>query len=224
MAATKSQGALFQYGDGSGPPEKYTTLGGVHSISGPGLSAETIDVTALDDTARAYISDGVEGAEVSLEIHWEANSAAQLAFITRLEAGTQATYQIAWPNRTANTAACSAVNTTTERITSATHGMVTGEPVQLSSIGFTSVPQVAAATTYYVARVDANDFTLHLTNAAAVAGSDAINFTDGTETATLSRVDVWNFEGQVSSADPSASLGDSHGLSLTMQVTGAVTE
>lgn len=73
------------------------------------------------------------------------------------------------------------VDDATETITKASHGLVTGETFRLSG---TLPTGLAASTTYYAIRVDANSFKVASSAANAHAGT-AINLTDNAGTATL---------------------------------------
>lgn len=53
-SAMKSQGILFQSGDGASP-EVFTSVGEVTSIDGPGGEASEIDVTHLGSSAKEYL-------------------------------------------------------------------------------------------------------------------------------------------------------------------------
>ena len=49
-----------------------TTVGQLTSFNGMGVSAETLDVSDLDDTAKQYITSGLYGAaEVSVDAHFD---------------------------------------------------------------------------------------------------------------------------------------------------------
>ena len=73
--ADVSQQTFFQIGDGSSP-EKFTNLGEVVSIGGPGLSVTALDVTNLADTAKKFIASGVADiGEVTLEVNFEPDTA-----------------------------------------------------------------------------------------------------------------------------------------------------
>lgn len=72
MAGIDGFGTQFQRGDGAGP-EVFTALANVTNISGPGLSRETIDVTAHDspDQWMEFIGGLKDGGEVSVDINYD---------------------------------------------------------------------------------------------------------------------------------------------------------
>jgi len=64
--ADKAQGTTFSY--------KGTAVGQLTSISGPGISNPTVDVSSLDDVARKKISGGiVDGGQVTLGLTFDAD-------------------------------------------------------------------------------------------------------------------------------------------------------
>jgi hypothetical protein len=74
-----------------------------------------------------------------------------------------------------------------EIVTAAAHGLQTGDgPVRISNSGGALPTGLAAATDYYVIKIDANTFYLAATRAAALAGTNLTFTTDGTGTHTLS--------------------------------------
>ena len=64
MASHVSQGAVLTVGG--------DTIGQISSISGPGASAEKIDVTALSDTSKAYLRGIVDGGDMTFDIFYDA--------------------------------------------------------------------------------------------------------------------------------------------------------
>tara|TARA_Y100000310_G_C20252721_1_gene609850 strand:- start:192 stop:605 length:414 start_codon:yes stop_codon:yes gene_type:complete len=82
-----SNGTTVKLGDGASP-EVFTALDEVISISGPSETAPIVDVTALDDTARAYLRGIEDGGEVTIECHWDPDDtlgqvAAKTAFVAQ---------------------------------------------------------------------------------------------------------------------------------------------
>lgn len=75
----------------------------------------------------------------------------------------------------------------TETFTKVAHGLKTGDgPVRVSNAGGALPAGLAAATDYWVIRVDADNFKLATTLAFALAGTNLLITTDGTGTQTLS--------------------------------------
>jgi len=70
------------------------------------------------------------------------------------------------------------VNTSTEQITVAGHGLTSGDMVNFTSTATLPDP-LAAATDYYVNVVDANTVTVHSTQADGISGDNPIDLTSG---------------------------------------------
>lgn len=69
------------------------------------------------------------------------------------------------------------IDTTDDEITITAHGFRDGHGARVASFG-TLPAGLVAATKYYVHRVDADTISLHLTEAAAIAGTSAVDITD----------------------------------------------
>jgi predicted secreted protein len=69
-------GTLLKIGDGGGP-ETFTTIAEVMSISGPGLTSDTIDVTSHSSTGgfREFIMGLSDGGEVTFTINYNPTQA-----------------------------------------------------------------------------------------------------------------------------------------------------
>ncbi len=76
-----------------------TTIAEVTSISGPSLSADSIDVTTMDTTTRyrEFIQGLLDGGEVSFDLMFYPGDAGQAAMYTAFGAGTDSTYIITFP-------------------------------------------------------------------------------------------------------------------------------
>jgi predicted secreted protein len=70
-AAFAGVGTIFKRGDG-GSPETFTAIAEVNSITGPGLTADFIDVTSLDSTGgyKEYIRGFRDGGDVTLNMNF----------------------------------------------------------------------------------------------------------------------------------------------------------
>ena len=98
-----SNGCTIALGDGASP-EVFTALDEVISISGPSESAPTIDVTALDDTARAYLRGIEDGGELTIEAHWDPDDTlGQVAARTSFTAQTTKNWKITFTDSPAST-------------------------------------------------------------------------------------------------------------------------
>ncbi len=188
----------LQVNDGS---DNYENVAEVVSISGLSLSRDTTEVTHLasDDNAKEFIGNMVDGGELSFEVNYLPTDTSQQALLTKLyQNGTTHQFQIALPFFE-DSQAISSIDTGTDVITTATHGWDTGTPVQISTADTlpTSSPQVATNTIYWVDVASTTTVTLHTTNAAAVAGTGDIDFSDAGTSNTLSAAMLWTFSGVV---------------------------
>ncbi len=92
--AKASKGTLIQVGDGAGS-EAFTSIGDVLSFSAPSESMDTIDVTAMDDTAKEFIPSGiVDGGEVTFDVNFAGNDAQHQSLRADLRAGTARNFKI----------------------------------------------------------------------------------------------------------------------------------
>ncbi|MFH1732451.1 MAG: hypothetical protein ABIF82_12490, partial [Planctomycetota bacterium] len=115
------------------------------------------------------------------------------------------------------------VNADTDVFTSAAHGLTTGQPLQISTSS--ALPAgLTASTTYYVRKAGADTFTLHGTNAGAVANSGKVTVTDtGTGTQTLQIGNKLSVAGLFKSRQFQSPLKEKLQMKFTLKVTGAVT-
>ena len=68
MTAQVSQGAVLKIAT--------VEIGQISAISGPGQSAEKIDITALSDTSKNYLRGIVDGGDMTFDIFWDSVTAA----------------------------------------------------------------------------------------------------------------------------------------------------
>lgn len=78
-------GSKFQTGDGSSP-ETFTDLALVSSITPPGMSRDSIDVSHMQspDAWRDFIAGLKDAGEVTLELNFKPGSAGFLALMTEM--------------------------------------------------------------------------------------------------------------------------------------------
>jgi len=215
-AAFKTQ---LQYGDAASP-ELFTTLSELTTIDPPDQVSKTADVTSHDSTKAEFINIFVDDGEISCEGNF-VNDATDTAVLAKL-GGAAGNWQICLPNWGARTATFTAA--VTDVVTSAGHALTTGQPLRVSTSS--ALPAgLSANTTYWVRWADVDTFTLHTTNAGAVADTGKVNITDiGTGTHTLQIGNRLSYAGLVKSHKlQPAGLDSRLGLALSMKVTGAVT-
>lgn len=76
------------------------------------------------------------------------------------------------------------VNLTTDQITITSHPFSDGDPVYYSDEGGTAITGLTDQGLYYVNSIDANTISLHLSDSAAIAGSNTVNMTAASTDAT----------------------------------------
>jgi hypothetical protein len=211
----------FQYGDGA-TPELFLTIAELRTIDPPEAVAKMAEVTSHDSTKAEFIATYVDEGEVSLEGNWTADTT-QSAMLTKL-GGTASNYQLCLPDFGVRTATFTAE--TTDVCTSNTHGMTTGQPVRVSSSGSPEdLPAgLSSGVTYYVRWASADTFTLHTTNAGAVANTGKVDITDaGTGTHTVSMGTRVAFAAIIQSFKASAPLDGAQGVTIKAKITEAAT-
>jgi hypothetical protein len=95
MAVFRGTGTSFARGDGASP-EVFTTIGDVISISGPSITKDEIEVTALDSTAKEFIGALDDPGDVTLELNWNPQDTEHVNLRTDAEGNTKRNYRIVW--------------------------------------------------------------------------------------------------------------------------------
>jgi len=95
MGVFRGTGTSFQRGDGASP-EVFGTVGDVISISGPQITKEEIEVTALDSSAKEYIGALDDPGEISMELNWNPQDTEHVNLRADAEGNTQRNYRIVW--------------------------------------------------------------------------------------------------------------------------------
>jgi predicted secreted protein len=95
-------GTKYQTGDGSSP-EAFTDTAFVTSITPPGMSRDSIDVSHMQspDAWREFIAGMKDGGEVSLELNFRPGGSAFLAMLAEFNlasASATKTRRIVWPD------------------------------------------------------------------------------------------------------------------------------
>lgn len=76
-----------------------TTVANLRTLSGPSLSAETLDVSTHDGAGyREFVASLLDPGELTAEIVWDPANATHTAFITDLVARTITTWHVVWPD------------------------------------------------------------------------------------------------------------------------------
>lgn len=90
-------GVLLKLGNAA-TPETFTTVAEVTSITPPGFSRDSVDVTHMQSTDRfrEFIPGLIDAGEVSCELNYVVNSATTLLLMEKIEAAA-GNMQIVWP-------------------------------------------------------------------------------------------------------------------------------
>jgi predicted secreted protein len=97
--ATFAKGTQLKAGDG-GNPETFTLIPEIRSISGPGMSADTLDATSMDTPGG--FRDKKQGLKdwgtLSFELLWIPTNARHQQLFDDFKAGTERNYELVFPN------------------------------------------------------------------------------------------------------------------------------
>ena len=95
-------GSTFARGNADGPPETYTDIGEVISISGPSLSRDVVDATHMGSTEkwREFIAGLKDGGEVTIECNFDPDGTDVTNWLSDINTDSERTYQITFPDTT----------------------------------------------------------------------------------------------------------------------------
>lgn len=99
MAGIDGFGTTMARGDGA-DPEVFTAIANVNSITGPGLSRKTIDVTAHDSPNQymEFLGGLIDPGEVSFDVNYDPSEHDSL--VDDLEATDPINYELTFPDAT----------------------------------------------------------------------------------------------------------------------------
>lgn len=97
--AKAAKGTLIKRGDGAGP-EVFTAIGGITSISLPGIEVPTIDATDHDSTLAKFLAGLPDGGSVNVEALYDAADDEQTGLRADALAGTLRNFKIIVPDAT----------------------------------------------------------------------------------------------------------------------------
>jgi hypothetical protein len=97
-SAIKTQGTLFQRGDGATSPEGFTTIGEITGFTGPGGEATEIDVTHLGSTAKEFLMGLKDEGTVTLDMNYIVSDAQQQGLQTDRTNQTLRSFRIFVPD------------------------------------------------------------------------------------------------------------------------------
>jgi hypothetical protein len=208
----------IQLGDAA-TPELFATIAEMKTIEPPEATAKSIDVTSHDSVKAEFINGYVDEGELSLAGNWT-GAASQTGLVT-LTGGLRRNWQLCFPDWGQATQTFTAA--VTDIVTANGHLLTTGQPVRVSS-SIALPAGLSAGVTYWVHWADANTFTLHGTNAGAVANTGKVDITDtGSGTHTIQKGTRLDFAANTLSAKLGAPLDGAQEVSFKLKVTGAVT-
>lgn len=100
MTRYAAKGTLLMIGDGTGPPESFTTVGQIISVNGIDAGQlETLDVTDMDtpDRWKEFIGALIEAEELSLQVHFDPGNQTHQDLRTARDNATQTTFIVLVP-------------------------------------------------------------------------------------------------------------------------------
>lgn len=97
MTAYATQGTVIRRG-GDESPTVYTDIPQVVNVSGPTASANEIDVTNLQSSAKEYVTGLVDYGQVTFDLVLDRNNAIHSGIKDDLDANTVRSYQIETPD------------------------------------------------------------------------------------------------------------------------------
>lgn len=228
-AAVLGLGTLLQLSDGGGTPV-FTTIAEVTNITVGNNARDAIDVTSHDSIGpgREFIAGLLAGAELTIGLNFLPNNTTQRNLTTALQSTSSSvifgTYRIVWPNSD-GTSLTGTVNTGTDVWTTATHSWNTVQPIRFSTSGTlpTSTPQIVAGQIYYAGVTGTTTFKVYATQAAAIAGSGAIDFTTaGSGTHTVVSGTAWTFSAMVTGFEAAAIVDQKLTASPKFKITNSI--
>lgn len=95
MGVFRGSGTVLSRGDAASP-EVFTAVGDVISISGPAITKDEIEVTALDSTSKEFIGALDDPGEITLELNWNPQDSEHVNLRADAEGSTVRNYRIVW--------------------------------------------------------------------------------------------------------------------------------
>jgi predicted secreted protein len=98
--AVFAKGTQLKVGNSATPTEVFTLIPGIRSITGPSMSAETIDITS-HDTPGSF-RDKMQGLKdwgvLSFDLLWEPDNVQHQQLFDDYKAGTERNYELIYPD------------------------------------------------------------------------------------------------------------------------------
>jgi hypothetical protein len=221
-------GSVLQLSDNGGTPV-YTSIAEVIEIGGIGLERTMIDVTHMlsDNAAKEYLGGLVDGDKITMKCNFTKDATQVDLYTTitdttdtgaRLATDTIRKYRIILG--VTGTGFTATVSTTTW--TTATHSYNTSQTVAFSTTG-TLPSNVTAGRIYFARRLSSITFSIHPTEADALAGTNAISSSGGSGTHTATSGAMFKFEAGVSGIHNVVPLDDRVTADVDFKVSGLPT-
>ncbi len=224
--AKSGYGSVLQLSDNAGTPT-YASIAEAIEIIGPNLERKMIDVTNLtsDNAAMEFLGGLVDGNQVTMKLNFIPTNATQLDLITTIndttDTGARLATDVIRKYRlvlgTTGTPLTATVSTTTW--TTATHSYNTSQPIRFSTTGVLPAA-VSGGGVYFARRLGTTTFSVHPTDADAVAGTNAISSSGGSGTHTVTSGAMFKFDAGVMSIKPTAPIDDRITADVTFKVSG----
>lgn len=100
MPGVDGFGTELRRGDGATPSETFTAIANVTTISGPGMSRETLDVTAHNspDKWMEFLGGLKDGGEVSADLNYDPGEGTHNTLQDDFDDAAPRNYQIVFPD------------------------------------------------------------------------------------------------------------------------------
>ncbi len=95
MGVFRGAGTVLSRGDAASP-EVFTAIADVISISGPAITKDEIEVTALDSSAKEFIGALDDPGELTLELNWNPQDSEHVNLRADAEGNTVRNYRVVW--------------------------------------------------------------------------------------------------------------------------------
>jgi len=93
VTAVLGQGTSLERGDGASP-DVFNPIEGISNLSGPTASTDQLDVTALDGSARVFISGLLDPGEITFSAFYDPTDAQQKLIEDDFTAGTEQNWKL----------------------------------------------------------------------------------------------------------------------------------
>lgn len=102
MPVFRGSGTVLSRGDGASP-EVFAAIGDVVSLSGPSISKDEIEVTALDSTAKEFLSALDDPGEITFELNWNPQDPTHPLLRADAEGSAQGNFRVVWADVSSTT-------------------------------------------------------------------------------------------------------------------------